>query len=220
MSFKLADLPYQYSALEPYIDTQTLQVHHTKHHATYVNNLNAAISAGQLHPATPSPDLVTIQQTAHQQPAAIRNNGGGHYGHSLYWNSMAPVGSSNPRPSGKLAEGIDKAFGSWEGMRERFTEAAVTRFGSGYAWLGVVVEEGGSGKLVITSTANQDNPLMKGVVEYPHIPIMCLDVWEHAYYLKYQNRRKEYIEQWWNLVNWDSISQSYDNYLNKGIIPL
>lgn len=212
MSFKLPDLPYAYDALEPYIDSTTMQLHHTKHHAAYITKLNDAITGGQLQNA-PADDLVSIQRSiTTAQPPVIRNNGGGHYNHALFWKWMAPVGTSNVRPHGKLAEVIDQSFGSFDAMRGKFNEAAAARFGSGWAWLGLAED----GSLKITSTANQDNPLMKGVVDQPLIPILGLDVWEHAYYLKYQNRRPEYIEKWWNVVNWDYVVQCYDDFASKG----
>ena len=211
MSFNLPELSYDYSALEPYIDATTMQIHHTKHHAAYITKLNDAISAGQLKSAN-ADDIVSIQRAIADQPAVIRNNGGGHYNHALFWKWMAPVGTSNVRPHGKLAEMIDQSFGSLDTMRSKFNEAASTRFGSGWAWLGVAED----GSLKITSTANQDNPLMKGVVEQPLIPILGLDVWEHAYYLKYQNRRPEYIEKWWNVVNWDFVTKCYDDFASQG----
>ncbi|KAG0235576.1 hypothetical protein BGW42_005015 [Actinomortierella wolfii] len=212
MSFTLPDLPYTYEALNPHVDTETMVKHHDFHHKAYVTNLNNAAKEKGI-----DYDLISVVLKAGELGDAIRNNGGGHYNHSLFWKWMAPVGSSNVRPYGKLAEKIDADFGSYDVFKEEFTTAATKRFGSGWAWLGV--DE--SGKLVVTSTANQDNPLMEGVVDKKLIPILGLDVWEHAYYLKYQNRRPEYIENWWNVVNWDNVVKFYDNYASKGeIVPI
>lgn len=201
-NFTLPSLPYDYQVLEPFVDKETMVIHHTKHHQAYVDKLNAA---------TNDRDVISIVQNIKNYPVAVRNNGGGHYNHSLFWKLMAPVGSSNSAPSGQLKEKIDQAFGSVEEMKKKFTEAAVNRFGSGWAWLGVKTD----GSLAISSTANQDNPLMAGVAETEMIPILGLDVWEHAYYLKYQNRRPEYIAAWWNVVNWDEVVKYYDNYGSK-----
>nr|AUX81336.1 manganese superoxide dismutase [Brachionus plicatilis] len=202
MSFQLPPLPYDYQVLEPFVDKETMNLHHTKHHQTYVNNLNGA---------TKDSDIVAICQNIKNYPVAVRNNGGGHYNHSLFWKWMAPVGSSNVAPTGTLKEKIEATFGSVDEMKKKFTDAALTRFGSGWAWLGVQKD----GSLAISSTANQDNPLMAGVADVEMIPILGLDVWEHAYYLKYQNRRAEYIQQWWNVVNWDEVVKYYDNFASK-----
>ena len=188
MSFTLPQLTYDYQVLEPYVDKETMHLHHTKHHQTYVNKLNEN---------TKESDIVHIMQNVKDYPTIVRNNGGGHYNHSLFWKWMAPVGSSNQAPFGELKTAIDCNFGSFDEMKNKFNDAALSRFGSGWAWLGVK----SSGELTITSTANQDNPLMRGVADVECIPILGLDVWEHAYYLKYQNRRNEYINAWWNVVN-------------------
>ncbi|KAI9296026.1 manganese superoxide dismutase [Neoconidiobolus thromboides FSU 785] len=209
MSYTLPDLPYDYSALEPYIDAKTMQVHHDLHHNAYVNNLNNALktqSSGQS-----LEDIVSVQKQVGVLGTGVRNNGGGHYNHSLFWTFMAPVGSSNSTPTGELKTKIEETFGSFDEFKTKFNNAAATRFGSGWAWLGVNTD----GKLEITSTANQDNPLMD-VAETKLIPILGLDVWEHAYYLKYQNRRPEYISQWWNVVNWDKVVEYYDGYAKQG----
>lgn len=162
-------------------------------------------------------DIVEVQRQAAQSKVAVRNNGGGHYNHSLFWKWMAPVGEANCAPSGQLKEKIESKWGSVDGMRKAFNEAAAARFGSGWAWLGVKTD----GSLEISSTANQDNPLMTGIAETAMIPILGLDVWEHAYYLKYQNRRPEYIDKWWNVVNWDTVVHCYDDYASKGkVVPI
>lgn len=209
MSFSLPHLPYAYDALEPFIDTTTMHLHHEKHHQTYITKLNDALKAKSLE----SLDILTIQKTAGTLAPIIRNNGGGHYNHSLFWKWMAKPGQTNSRPHGTLARQIDQTWGSFEAMQAAFTQAALDRFGSGWAWLGVREADGG---LAICSTANQDNPLMAGVVEVPLIPVLGLDVWEHAYYLKYQNRRPEYVEKWWNVVNWDQVVADYEAFASKG----
>lgn len=214
MTFTLPALPYDYAALEPHIDTETMKIHHTKHHATYVAGLNGAIDS--LDDAAKKGDaqaLAGLQQTAISKGPAARNHGGGHYNHSLFWLTFAA--SSRGEPSAELNTAIEESFGDMDGMKAEFTKAALTRFGSGWAWLGVTPE----GKLGITSTANQDNPLMDGI-EYPvqkMIPIIGLDVWEHAYYLKYQNRRPEYVAAFWNVVNWNKVNQNYEMYAKKGL---
>lgn len=210
-NFSLPALPYNYIALEPYIDTQTMYLHHQMHHKTYVTKLNEALHGQETQ------DIIEIQRTAKNATAAVRNNGGGHYNHSLFWKWMAPVGTCNSAPFGQLKEDIEQRWGSVDTMRKEFADAAVKRFGSGWAWLGV----DSNGKLDIVSTANQDNPLMEGMAEKTLTPILGLDVWEHAYYLKYQNRRPEYIEKWWNVVNWDMVVKCYDEYAVKGkAVPL
>lgn len=206
MSFSLPKLPYDYIALEPYIDTQTMYLHHTMHHKTYVSKLNDALGDKSVN------DIIQVQRMAKDAPVAVRNNGGGHYNHSLFWKWMAPVGTASSAPTGVLREVIEQRWGSVDAMKKAFTEAAISRFGSGWAWLGVTNE----GSLEIVSTANQDNPLMKGVAEREMLPILGLDVWEHAYYLRYQNRRPEYVEKWWNVVNWDMVVRGYDQYASKG----
>jgi Fe-Mn family superoxide dismutase len=198
--FELPALSYPYDALEPYIDKATMEIHHTKHHQAYVNNLNKAIEGTELEGKT----LDEMFSMMSKLPAAVRNNGGGHWNHDLFWKIMKPGGSK--QPEGKLADAINSAFGSFDDFKKKFSEAAISRFGSGWAWLVVA-----DGKLVITSTPNQDNPLMD-VADVKGTPILGLDVWEHAYYLKYQNRRPEYVENWWNVVNWDVVAEYYSKF--------
>ncbi len=199
MAHELPPLPYDYNALEPHIDEQTMRIHHDKHHAAYVNNLNAALEG---HPDLAQKSIEELLQNLDSVPenirTAVRNNGGGHYNHTLFWEIMKPGGAKEP--SGELAAAINEAFGSFEAFKEAFSKAAATRFGSGWAWL-VVTKDG---KLAVTSTPNQDTPVMDG-----DTPILGLDVWEHAYYLKYQNRRPDYIAAWWNVVNWDEVAARY-----------
>jgi superoxide dismutase, Fe-Mn family len=199
MAHSLPSLPYDFNALEPYIDAQTMQIHHGKHHQGYVNNLNAALAK---HPELEQKSLEELLRGISSIPedirTAVRNNAGGHHNHSLFWTIMAP--KAGGEPSGKVGEAIGKAFGDFAKFKEAFTTAAATRFGSGWAWL---VKSGG--KLEVLSTANQDSPLMDGKV-----PLLGLDVWEHAYYLKYQNRRPDYIGAWWNLVNWPEVARRFD----------
>lgn len=197
--FELAPLPYAFNALEPYIDAQTMEIHHGKHHGAYVNNLNKAIEG---KPELEGKSLEELFKNISSAPVAVRNNGGGHYNHTMFWNIMGP--NKGGKPTGALADAINSTFGSFEKFQELFNNAATTRFGSGWAWL--VLSDG---KLVVTSTPNQDNPLMD-VAEVKGYPIMGLDVWEHAYYLKYQNRRPEYITNWWNVVDWDAIAKRFD----------
>jgi Fe-Mn family superoxide dismutase len=196
-TFSLPPLPYPYDALEPYIDKWTMELHHTKHHQAYVNNLNKAIEGTELAGKT----LEELIGMASKVPAAVRNNGGGHWNHTFFWNIMKPNGGG--LPSGELADAINSTFGSFENFKKAFTDSALGRFGSGWAWLIM-----SNGKLVVSSTPNQDNPLMD-VAEVKGIPILGIDVWEHAYYLKYQNRRNEYVENWWNVVNWDEVSRLF-----------
>ncbi len=195
MSFTLAPLPYAYEALEPHIDVQTMQIHHGKHHQAYVDNLNKAI-AGTEHESKTIEEIVAH---AGSISAAVRNNGGGHWNHTFFWASMAP--NAGGTPSGKLAEAIDAAFGSFDAFKEKFNAAGMTRFGSGWAWL--IVKDG---KLEVCSTPNQDNPLMD-VAEVKGTPILGADVWEHAYYLKYQNKRADYLSAFWNVVNWAVVEE-------------
>lgn len=195
--FELTTLPYPYDALEPYIDKATMEIHHTKHHQAYVNNLNKAIEGTELV----GKSLEEMFSMMSKLPAAVRNNGGGHWNHDLFWKIMQPGGAKSPE--GNLADAINSAFGSFEDFKKKFTEAALGRFGSGWAWLVKVDNE-----LVISSTPNQDNPLMD-VAELKGTPILGLDVWEHAYYLKYQNRRPEYVENWWNVVNWNVVNDYF-----------
>lgn len=198
MAFSLPQLPYEYDALEPHIDKETMNIHHTKHHNTYVTNLNAALE-GQEDLAGKSLEelLADIESVPEKIRTAVRNNGGGHANHSLFWELLSPNGGGEP--TGELAEAIAAKFGSFESFKEEFAKAATTRFGSGWAWLTVK-----DGELELSSTANQDSPLMEGKT-----PILGLDVWEHAYYLNYQNRRPEYIASFWNVVNWDEVSKRY-----------
>lgn len=198
MAFELPKLQYDYKALEPYIDAMTMEIHHTKHHGAYTNNLNAALAG------TPGEGLSIeeILRNISKYPVAVRNNGGGFYNHNLFWRWLSPNGGG--QPSGELAEAIDRYFGSFEKFKEEFSKAAAGRFGSGWSWL----IKDSSGKLTIGSTPNQDNPLMD-VSELKGTPILGLDVWEHAYYLKYQNRRTEYISAFWNIVNWDEVARLY-----------
>jgi Fe-Mn family superoxide dismutase len=198
MAFTLPALPYANDALEPHIDARTMEIHHTKHHQAYVNNLNAAVEKA---PELASKSLDDLMRGINSVPeavrTAVRNNGGGHWNHSLFWQLMGP--GKGGEPTGKLADAIKSAFGDFNKFKEQFAAAGVGRFGSGWAWL---VNDGG--KLSITSTPNQDNPLMEGKTA-----ILGLDVWEHAYYLKYQNRRPDYITAWWNVVNWDAVAERY-----------
>ena len=198
MAFTLPALPYAHDALEPHIDTTTMQIHHGKHHQAYVDNLNKAIAG------TPNENksLEELVATAGTISPAVRNNGGGHWNHSFFWESLAP--GAGGTPTGKLAESIASTFGSFDAFKEKFNNAGLTRFGSGWAWL--VVK---GGKLEISSTPNQDNPLMD-VAEVKGTPILGLDVWEHAYYLKYQNRRAEYLGVFWNVVNWSKVAERFD----------
>lgn len=196
--FELPKLPYEYDALEPYVDKLTMEIHYTKHHQAYVNNLNNAVAGTPLESKT----LEEIFKDVSKHPAGVRNNGGGVYNHNLFWTVMKKNGGGTP--SGKLADAINSAFGSFDEFKNKFTTAAATRFGSGWAWL--IVQ---NGNLVVFSTPNQDNPLMD-VAEQKGTPILALDVWEHAYYLKYQNRRPEYIDNWWKVVNWDEVAARFD----------
>jgi len=198
--FELPPLKYAFNALEPVIDAMTMEIHHDKHHAAYVTNLNKALeSAPELQGKSIEWILQNIAQAPESVRTAVRNNGGGHHNHSLFWDWIAPGGSKNP--AGRLEKEINASFGSLDAFVEKFSAAATTRFGSGWAWLAL----DGSKKLQVYSTANQDSPLMDG-----HKPLLGLDVWEHAYYLKYQNRRPEYIKNFWNVVNWDFVSRLYE----------
>jgi Fe-Mn family superoxide dismutase len=199
MAFELPPLPYDYNALEPYIDTQTMQLHHDKHHAAYVNNLNAAVQ-GTPFADKPIEEVVrNLNEVPENIRTAVRNNGGGHLNHTAFWQTMTPGGSKTP--TGALASAIDSKFGSFDAFKTAFNDAGAKRFGSGWAWL--VLDK--SGNLAVVSTANQDNPITDGL-----IPLLGNDVWEHAYYLKYQNRRPEYLSAWWNVVNWDVVGKRYD----------
>ncbi len=197
MAFKLPDLPYDYNALEPYIDAKTMEIHHSKHHAGYTDKLNNAIIGTDME----NFPIEALLKDVSKYPVAVRNNGGGFYNHDLFWKFMSPDGGS--QPSGELLEAINESFGSFDDFRKLFSTAAATRFGSGWAWL-VKTNSG----LVVTSTPNQDNTLMD-VAEVKGTPILGLDVWEHAYYLKYQNRRPEYIEAFWNVINWDFVAERF-----------
>lgn len=201
---KFADLPYSYDALEPYIDKMTMEIHHSKHHKAYYDKFMAAIKGTELEEKSPEEIFAMISKA----PAAVRNNGGGFYNHNLFWNIMAA--NSGGSPQGELAEAINKNFGSFDKFKELFSDAAANRFGSGWAWLSVKKDK----SLCVCSSANQDNPLMD-ISECPGIPVMTLDVWEHAYYLKYQNRRPEYISNFWNVVNWKAVSENYLKALGR-----
>ena len=198
MAFTLPPLPYAFDALEPHIDARTMEIHHDKHHQAYVNNLNAAIEKAPELAGKSLDDLMRgINSVPESVRAAVRNNGGGHWNHTMFWEIMG--GGKGGEPTGKLGDAIKSAFGDFSKFKEQFAAAGTGRFGSGWAWL---VNDGG--KLSITSTPNQDNPLMEGKTA-----ILGLDVWEHAYYLKYQNKRPDYIAAWWNVVNWDAVAKRY-----------
>lgn len=202
MSFELPKLDYEYSALAPYIDARTMEIHHTKHHQAYVNNANAALKGTSLEDVSCPCELSSrLDELPKEKQTAVRNNGGGHANHSLFWKILAP--GKGGQPSGDLAQRIDTAFGSFNGFKEQFAQAAATRFGSGWAWLCV----NGSGDLSICSTPNQDNPMMKEYADCGGRPVLGLDVWEHAYYLTYQNRRPDYVAAFWNIVNWDKVAE-------------
>ncbi|MFO7939649.1 MAG: superoxide dismutase [Bacteroidales bacterium] len=197
MAFELPKLPYDYNALEPYIDARTMEIHYTKHHGGYTTKLNAATEGTDLEKLS----IEEILKDVSKHSAAVRNNGGGFYNHKLFWQNMSPDGGG--KPEGKLAEAINRDFGSFDNFKEAFNKAAAGRFGSGWAWL---VNQ--NGKLVVTSTPNQDNPLMD-VAEVQGTPILGLDVWEHAYYLKYQNKRPDYIDAFWNVINWSDVTKRF-----------
>lgn len=201
MSFELPKLPYAYDALEPHIDARTMEVHYGKHHNGYTTNLNNAVKGTNLE----GKSIDEILKNLDMNNGAVRNNGGGYFNHNLFWEVMSPNGGG--KPSGELAKAIDDAFGSFDAFKEKFSTAAKTQFGSGWAWL--CVKKGG--KLEVTSTPNQDNPLMPGV-DCDGYPILGLDVWEHAYYLNYQNRRPDYVAAFWNVVNWDAVQANYDKH--------
>ncbi len=201
MAFQLPNLSYSFDALEPYIDAHTMEIHHGKHHAAYTNNLNAAIAGTPLEGQSIEQILANISQHS----PAIRNNGGGYYNHNLFWEIMSPDGGGQPSPQMHIAQAIDRDFGSFEEFKKQFSAAATTRFGSGWAWLCT----DGDNKLFITSTPNQDNPLMD-LAEKKGTPVLGLDVWEHAYYLNYQNRRPDYISSFFNIINWQEVTRRYD----------
>ena len=198
MAFELPNLPYAFNALEPHIDARTMEIHHGKHHQAYVTNLNGAIAGTDAEKMS----IEDICKHISKYPMPVRNNGGGHYNHSLFWTIMKQKGGGNP--TGDVANAINAAFGSFDEFKTKFNTAGATRFGSGWAWLIV----GADKKLAVTSTPNQDNPLMD-IAEVKGTPIMGCDVWEHAYYLHYQNRRPDYMSAWWNLVNWDEVNRRF-----------
>jgi superoxide dismutase, Fe-Mn family len=199
MAYELPQLPYAYDALEPHIDKETMNIHHTKHHNAYVTNLNNALAGhDDLLSQSVEELIANLEAVPESARAAVRNNGGGHANHSLFWELLSAKGGGNP--SGSLAEAIDAKFGSFDAFKEEFAKAATTRFGSGWAWLSLK-----NGELELTSTPNQDSPIMEG-----NTPLLGLDVWEHAYYLNYQNRRPDYIAAFWNVVNWDAVTKRFE----------
>ncbi len=196
MAFELSPLPYNYDALDPYIDAQTMQLHHDLHHQAYVNNLNAAVEKyPELQSKSPEELIKDLSSLPQDITGAVRNNGGGHVNHTMFWQIMAP--NAGGEPTGAIAQAISENFGDFESFKQKFNDAGTKQFGSGWVWL----VRTSDGKIEITSSPNQDNPMSGG-----HFPIMGNDVWEHAYYLKYQNRRAEYLKQWWNVVNWDEVN--------------
>lgn len=203
MPHTLPQLPYAYDALEPHVDAQTMEIHHTKHHQTYINNLNAALEGTEFANLSAEDVVRQLNKLPQDKRGAVQNNGGGHANHSLFWTVMAP--NAGGKPEGALAEAIESQLGGFDAFKEAFTKAALTRFGSGWAWLSVTPEK----KLVVESTGNQDSPLMTG-----NTPILGLDVWEHAYYLRYQNRRPEYIGAFFNVINWPEVTRRYEAALN------
>jgi superoxide dismutase, Fe-Mn family len=208
MTFTLPDLPYAHTALDPVIDTQTMEIHHGKHHNGYVTNLNKALESAPKLAAKSIEDLIgDLSAVPENIRTAVRNNGGGHANHALFWTILAAPGKGGGgSPTGALADAIEKELGGFDKFKADFANAGATRFGSGWAWLCVKDD----GKLCVCSTPNQDSPLMKGVVDCPAKPILGLDVWEHAYYLKYQNRRPDYIAAWWSVVNWAQVAKNYE----------
>jgi len=210
MTYKLPDLGYDYNALESNIDARTMEIHYTKHHNAYVSNLNKAIeSAGYEAPEDVNELIADLSKVPEKIRTAVRNNGGGHANHSLFWKILSKDGGGEP--SSEIGEEINKAFGSFDEFKKKFKEAALGRFGSGWAWLCVKDDK----SLCICSTPNQDNPLMKGIVECPGKPIMGLDVWEHAYYLHYQNRRPDYVDAFWNVVDWKAVNENYKKAISS-----
>ena len=205
MAYELPKLPYAYDALEPHIDARTMEIHHTKHHQAYITNLNNAIKGkADLEKKSVEELIRDLNSVPEDIRTAVRNNGGGHANHSFFWKIMGP--NAGGEPKGKLADDIKSTFGGFDQFKEKFADAGVKRFGSGWAWL----IKNNSGKLEIVSTANQDSPLMgKAVSGVEGTPILGVDVWEHAYYLNYQNRRPDYIKAWWNVVNWDAVAKNY-----------
>ena len=197
MAYSLPELPYAYDALEPHIDARTMEIHHTKHHQAYINKVNDAIAGTPWEGKTVEELVASLNEVPETIRTMVRNHGGGHANHSLFWTIMSPSGGGTP--SGDLASAIDQSFGSFDELQTEFNAAAASRFGSGWAWLSV-----DQGKLIVESTANQDSPLSAG-----RTPILGIDVWEHAYYLKYQNRRPDYISAFWNVINWDEVARRY-----------
>lgn len=202
MPHSLPDLPYGFNALEPHIDARTMEIHHGKHHQTYINKLNGALAGTGLENKPVDELIADLSQVPDAKRTAVRNHGGGHANHTLFWKVMGPNGGGNP--SGDLADAINGAFGGFDKFKETFANAAATQFGSGWAWLIAA-----DGKLEVISTPNQDNPLMKLVVRKTGTPLLGLDVWEHAYYLTYQNRRPDYISAWWNVINWNEVTERF-----------
>lgn len=205
--YKLADLPYAFNALEPHIDAKTMEIHHGKHHAAYIKNLNTALATNKDLAKKPLDEILSDLSSISDEAlrATVRNNGGGHWNHDFFWKTLAPADKAG-KPSDALAKAIEADFGSMDDFKNKFGEAAAKRFGSGWAWL--IVQDG---KLKITSTANQDNPAMKGTIPATDLgtPILGLDVWEHAYYLNYQNRRPDYVSAWWSVLNWEEVSKRF-----------
>ena len=199
MAYEVPDLPYDYSALEPHIDEQTMRIHHDKHHQAYVDKANAALEGTEWADKPVEEVLANLSSLPADKQGPVRNNAGGHANHSLFWTILGPNGGGTP--SGDLAAAIDNAFGSFDAFKQQMVDAGVNRFGSGWAWL--VLD---NGRLSVTSSANQDSPISDG-----QTPLLGIDVWEHAYYLKYQNRRPEYLENWWNVVNWDAVQKRYES---------
>jgi Fe-Mn family superoxide dismutase len=203
MAYELPPLPYPKDALEPFVDAQTMEIHHDRHHKAYVDNVNKAIAGSDLEKKSVEELITNLSAVPENIRGAVRNNGGGHANHTFFWKLMAHGGG---QPVGKLAEDIKSTFGSFDAFKEKFEQAGMTRFGSGWAWLVV-----NGGKLEICSTANQDNPIMgKAIAGCEGKPVLGCDVWEHAYYLKYQNKRADYLKAWWNVVNWDQASKNYE----------
>lgn len=205
MSYKLPELPYAANALEPHFDSETMNIHHQRHHQAYVNNLNNALAGTEGE----NESLEEILRNISKYSPAVRNNGGGHYNHSLFWEILSPTPKT--APTGKLAEEIDKVFGSLDAFKEQFKQAGATQFGSGWAWLFVKY----NGTIGVSSTANQDNPLMDTNVTNQGFPILGLDVWEHAYYLKYQNKRPDYIDAFWSVLDWAAVEKKYEEVISK-----
>ncbi len=203
MAYTLPKLDYAYDALEPHIDARTMEIHHSKHHNAYITKVNGAIEGTEFADKDIHDLISDLSKVPENIRGAVRNNGGGHANHSLFWKAISPNGGGNP--TGDLASAIDSELGGFDAFKESFTNAGATRFGSGWAWLIVKAD----GKLAVTSTPNQDNPLMKGFAEVEGTPLLGLDVWEHAYYLKYQNKRPEYINAFWNILNWAAAEENY-----------